>query len=411
MNILETISSAISSIRSNKMRSAFTMFGIIVGIASVMMITSVGDGFRNTMTGFFEDMGLDEIQIFNTNNVRPVEWHERLNFSDADFLRSHPSVLAASARLQTTIPSAVTVLGTTDMRAIQLLGRDQYDQIFSGPDLIYGRHIGYSDILAAAPVVIIDESFSNSVFGTSYSIGRTLEVRTNQGTRNLEVIGVLESNDMFEMMDIFEMPFEARVPITYVQNLVNWGNEVGSIFVRVHDTDLIHHTGEQIINLLEIRKDAPDVFNAFSMASALTEVDAVIGVFTVFLTLVASISLVVGGIGVMNIMLVSVTERTKEIGIRKSLGASTHSIVFQFLIESAVLTAIGGMIGIILGYAGGLLIGQLVYILLNMTLIPTINIQTVLIIVTISAFIGILFGVYPAKKASKLDPVESLRFE
>ena len=413
MNFFEIISSALHSIRASKMRSAFTMFGIVVGIASVMMITSVGDGFRNTMTGFFEDMGVDEIDLWHTSNVRPIEWHERMTTADARFLADHPNVSAVTANAAFTNFRAVDVLNG-DPRAVAFRGIDQYRQLFSGIDLIAGRHINASDVASVAQVIIIDESFANRVFGTSnpYQVlGNTIDMRTHRGVMGFTVIGMLESNDMFEMMDMFDMPMDVFVPLSWVQLMQNLGDVVGGVSVRVYDTDIIHQTVPQLVHLMEVRKDAPDVFNASSMASALQEMDAVIGVFTVFLTMVASISLLVGGIGVMNIMLVSVTERTREIGIRKSLGATTHSIVFQFLIEAGVLTAIGGMIGIVFGYVGGLGVGQLVYTLLNMVLIPTLHVQTVVVIVTISALIGIGFGVYPARKASKLDPVESLRFE
>ncbi|MCL1935901.1 MAG: ABC transporter permease [Defluviitaleaceae bacterium] len=412
MGLFESIASSIQNIFANKMRSLFTMFGIIIGVASVILITSIGNGFRNTMTGFFEDMGLDEIQIFHTSETRQIEWHERLNLSDAEFLRNHSNILAVSTNASVTYQNAIDIIGTTDRRAVQLLGVDEYRQLFrSGPDIIYGRHIVATDVINMSNVIVIDESFSRSVFGITNSVGRTMEISTNLGNQTFTVVGILESNDMFAMIDIFEMPYEARVPITLVQSFQNLGNVVGSIDVRVINTDTIHSTGDDIIRLLEIRKNAPDIFNSSSIASTLNEVDAVITVFTVFLTLVASISLLVGGIGVMNIMLVSVTERTKEIGIRKSLGATTHSIVFQFLVEAAILTAIGGTIGIILGYLGGIVVAYIANILVNLELVPSIDVPTIGVIVLISASIGLLFGVYPARKASKLDPVESLRFE
>lgn len=413
MNFFEIVTSALHSINASKMRAGFTMFGIVVGIASVMMITSVGDGFRNTMTGFFEDMGVDEINLNHTNNVRPIEWHERMTIGDAQFLMAHPNVSAVTATASFTHQRAVDVL-EGDPRAVSFQGIDGDRQLFSGMDLVAGRYINASDVASTAQVIMIDESFARRVFGTDNPqqvLGNALEIRTHRGLMNFTVIGLLESSDMFEMMDMFDMPMEVFVPLSWVQLMQNMGTVVGGVRVRVHDTDIIHETVPQLIHLMEVRKNTTEVFNAFSMASALQEMDAVIGVFTIFLTMVASISLLVGGIGVMNIMLVSVTERTREIGIRKSLGATTHSIVFQFLIEAGVLTALGGVVGIVLGYLGGLGIGQLVYVLLNMTLVPTLHVQTVVVIVAISALIGIGFGVYPARKASKLDPVESLRFE
>lgn len=412
MKLSETLLFAINSITSNKMRTMFTMFGIIVGIASVMLITSVGDGFRNTMHGFFEDMGLDEIQVFHTSALRPIERAENMTNDEAEFLRHHPNIMAVTTQSNVTFQNSVEILESSDMRAAQLQGRDQYFQLFSGPTLIQGRHISPQDIVAVANVAIINENTALAVFGTTYNIiGREIEIRREGGTISLTIIGLYESEDAFALGNLFELPFEIVVPISLVQQLNNLGTIIGNLVVRVYDTSVIHQMGDNIINMIEIRRGAEDIFNSFSMASALEETDAVIGVFTVFLTMVASISLIVGGIGVMNIMLVSVTERTREIGIRKSLGATRGNIVFQFLVEASVLTIVGGIAGVFLGYLGGLGVGRLAYILINMELVPSINFATITIIVLISGSIGLLFGVYPALKASKLDPVESLRFE
>ena len=415
MTPLETISSAVASITSNKMRALLTMFGIVVGIASVMLITSVGDGFRNTMTGFFEDLGLDEIQFFNTAQARPIEWQDRLTLGDADFLRQHPEIMFATTQLNLTAPRAVSVLDGDD-RAVIIGGRDHYAVHFGsnvrGGNLIEGRYLSAQDVATQAPVAIINETTALAIFGTTQGIiGRDLEVRTPQGLQRFSIIGLFESADATMLDDLFEMPFNIVVPISIVQRLQDWNDRVNSVVVRVNNTDMIHETGDTLVAFLERRNDSHDMLNSWSMASALDETNAVIGVFTVFLTLVASISLLVGGIGVMNIMLVSVTERTREIGIRKSLGATSGNIVVQFLVEAAVLTLIGGMLGVVLGYVGGIGVGHLVTLFLDMELVPVVSLPTVAMVVLISGFIGIAFGVYPARKASKLDPVESLRFE
>lgn len=411
MNLIETIRTALSSITANKMRAAFTMFGIVVGIAAVMLITSVGDGFRNTINDQFEGMGLDEININHTSATRPIEWHERMTLEDAEFLRQVPNLQGVTTRSTATYQNAVSVLGTTDRRAVQLIGQDQYAQFFSGPTLVEGRHLMAQDVINVASVILIDEVFARAYFGTTQVIGREIEVRTHLGPQLFTVIGVFEGNDAGMFADMFEMPFEATVPISMVQRLHNQGDRVAQIRVRLEDSAAIHWMGDNIVNLLEIRKGAPDIFTTFSTAAALSQVDAVIGIFTTFLVMVASISLLVGGIGVMNIMLVSVSERTREIGIRKSLGATSGSITAQFLLEAAVLTAMGGLVGIGLGYLGGIGVGQLAYTLMGLNLTPVLNVATVVVIVSLSAGVGILFGVYPARKASKLDPVESLRFE
>ena len=411
MPIFEILSSALASIWANKMRALLTMFGIIVGISSVVLITGVGNGLTNTITDQFEDLGLDELHIFHTNNVRPVEWHERLTRDDAAFLRDHPALGVVTSFHTVMYQEAIDVLGTSDRRAVQLIGVEEYDQFLGGRHLVYGRFIAAADVVNEARVILIDETFSNAVFGVTNSIGRELEIRTGEGTQRFSVIGILQSEEEFEFAQMFEMPFTANVPITVTQRLTNVGNVVAQITARVDDRNNIHEIGDNVLRILEIRKGATDIYDVFGMATILTEVNNIVGVFTAFLALVAMISLLVGGIGVMNIMLVSVTERTREIGIRKSLGATNFNISFQFLLEAACLTILGGTIGIILGYLGGIGVGVLAEAVLNLPLTPSLNPVVVAAIVAASGGIGILFGVYPAIKASRLDPVESLRFE
>ena len=411
MNLFELFFTAFEAIRANKMRSAFTMFGIVVGIMSVVMITSIGDGLSNTIDSQFEHFGLDQITISHTQINRTIEWHERLNMDDAEFLRSHPEIIYVTATLNTTFQNAIEQIGTTDTRAAQLNGIDEYRGFFSESSLVRGRNISHIDVFNRNHVAIIDQHSANSIFGTEYVLGRTLDVRTNVGTRSFEIIGILESNDAFGLMDMFEMPFQVRVPITIVSELSNSGSVVGNIMVKFYDRDMVGPIAPNLINLLELRKGVSDIFQTNNFAFMLDQIDGVVSLFTLFLTVVASISLLVGGIGVMNIMLVSVTERTREIGIKKSLGATNTIIQMQFLIEAATLTMLGGILGIILGLSGGALIGVAVYMVIDLVLIPTIDPVIITVIVLISASFGLLFGVYPAWKASRLDPVESLSFD
>jgi len=411
MSIFESISSALLGIWGNKMRAVFTMFGIVVGISSVIMIISVGDGFRSSINEQFEEFGLDEIEIYNTSETRPVEWHERLRTNDAEFLREHNDILVASSVYSQTFLDSVEIIGSNDRRGLTLTGVDEYAYLLSGPDLVYGRHIFEQDVINASNVIIIDEVFSKEVFGVENGVGRELEIQTPFGSKTFTVIGIVEGQESNEFTSMFDLPLEAKVPITVVQNMYGVGDVVNQIIVRVADRDNIFTIGNNIIRLLEISNNTEDVYEMYSISSTINQVNSIISLFTMFLTLVAGISLLVGGIGVMNIMLVSVTERTKEIGIRKALGAANKNILLQFLLEASILTGIGGAVGVMFGYIGAVITSTVATILLDMLIVPTMSFTVVTFVVLISASLGIIFGVYPAAKAAKLDPVDSLRFE
>jgi len=202
-----------------------------------------------------------------------------------------------------------------------------------------------------------------------------------------------------------DFPTTLLMPITYLQRIMNTHDRVDSIFVNASSLDRLEETAEEVYRLLSLKHGNENRYNVNPLMNQLDFINDIIGMVTGFVGLVAFISLAVGGIGVMNIMLVTVTERTREIGIRKALGATDGNIQFQFLVEAMILTATGGTIGIMLGYYGGFALGSLIDIA------PAVDIFTVIITVVASSLIGIVFGVYPARKAAKLDPIEALRYE
>lgn len=412
MSIYESISSALLGIWGNKMRAIFTMFGIIVGISSVIMITSVGDGYSNSMTAQFEEFGLDEINIFTTSETRTVEPHERLTLNDSYFLRNNNELLAVSSTYSQTLDKVLDIAGESERKSVTLFGIDDHaSMLTTNPNIIHGRHIVEQDIINASNVIIIDAFLSNLLFGTENGVGRSLNLLTPIGNQTFTVIGITEESEISQFALMFDFPFELQVPITVLQDMYGMGDVIEGITIKVENTENITTIGNQVVRQLELKNNVEDIYQMYSFSSMIEQTNSVINMFTLFLSCVASISLLVGGIGVMNIMLVSVTERTREIGIRKSLGATNLTIQFQFLLEAAILTAVGGLIGILMGYIGALVIASVAGSIIGMEIIPTISFTTIGVITLLSTLIGIVFGVYPAAKASKLDPVESLRFE
>ena len=413
MNIFENILSSLQSIMGSKMRSLLTMFGIIVGIGSVMMITSIGEGYRQSMTQEFDAMGLDLVTITTTtrDGLHRIETHDLLTLDDVEMLRLYEDLLDVTANMTVSFWDSLERVDG-EMNGASLTGTDDAYFRMNNTVFLYGRPLIEQDLIAQAHVAVMNVDDALLVFGREDVVGETVLIDDWGGGLELTIIGVTESTLMSEMEAAFS-PFRGfQVPITLVQTRYNGGvNIVNSISVQIADMDRLTEISENVIRIIEFDRGTEGRYNAQSMMEIFEEFDMVIGIFTVFMSVVAGISLLVGGIGVMNIMLVSVTERTREIGIRKSLGATNWNIQFQFLVEAVILTAIGGAIGILFGYGGGSLFALIAEMMTGMPMSPYISVGTVAVVVFVSAIIGIVFGVYPAAKAAKLDPIEALRFE
>lgn len=404
MNVLESISSAAHSVLSNRMRSVLTMLGIIIGIAAVIMITSIGQGFQNSISEVFADIGAGTIQVqVRQNLATPITSSDFLTLDSVNFLSSHPDlhsvtpISSAGGRVQLRNPAEtvhVDIVGTTEtFMDVQSL------------DIRFGRNLTEFDVERAAPVAVIDSRLARRVFGYTNIVGETIRTTFWFGTVDLMVVGVYRLKGFDIGMGAFEIPSTVLVPITYLQRIMNSVNRVDVIFVNAATVDRLEQTAEEVYRLLSLKHGNENRYSVTPLMAQMDIISDVIGMVTGFVGLVAFISLAVGGIGVMNIMLVTVTERTREIGIRKSLGATDGNIQFQFLVEAMILTVSGGVIGILLGYYGAFALGGLI------GLVPAISIPTVVMAVLVSSLTGIIFGVYPARKAAKLDPIEALKYE
>ena len=397
---------AIKALLANKMRSLLTMLGVIIGVAAVIALVSVGMGVRTGITSNFESLGANTITIMpgSSNRGGPrgaAGSMQTLKYDDAKAIEAK---IKDIQYVSPTVSSSYQVVN----------GNQNWNTSVTGvtPDLMQirsltvdnGSFISKEDMTKRNRVAVIGATVAENLFGTENPVGKNIRIKNQP----FKVIGILASKGSSgfgqDQDDVIYIPLttaqERMMGITYVQ----------SISLQATDTQKIEQVQDEITTLLRQRHritgDKEDDFHVQNTASIIASVNQSTAMMTVLLGAIASISLLVGGIGIMNIMLVTVTERTREIGIRRAIGAQRSSIVTQFLIEAGMLCGMGGIVGIIFGTIGSVVLGRIIY---QQTIYPVPW-------VTIAAFalsvaLGVLFGSYPAIKASKLQPVEALRAE
>ena len=405
MNIFESIISAIKNVFANKLRAFLTALGIIIGIGSVIMIMSIGAGSQQMMVESFEQMGMGQLQVW-LSGWQDISERDRLNLDDIALIESVEGVRMAGTS-ESWGGFQIRLLNPRETRAATIEGVSSgFDQI-SNPRIIHGRYISQHDVDTAARVAVINNSTALRVFGhyEESILGESVSVRTPRGTQRYTVVGVIENpNAEFEIMFGFEWDDVVTIPISTMQRFTG-SRAINMISVAVYDIDQMTRIAGEIADTLHADRGNSDTYFVQNPAQWMDQAREQIVMITFVVAAIAGISLVVGGIGVMNIMLVTVTERTREIGIRKSIGARNKDIKLQFLIEAIILTSIGGLLGLALGYGGGQALSSAINV-------PAImSIDAILLAVGISCLIGIVFGVQPASKAAKLDPIEALRYE
>jgi putative ABC transport system permease protein len=408
MSILESIIASWQTIYSNKMRSGLTILGIVIGISAVVFLVSFGRGHVANITAIFESMGANAIYVTSATS-RVTSGVGSITMEDAEAL-TNPNKA----------PSVDVVAPLVQRMAIVYYGNEKRQLMVQGitPDVTkittyemeVGEFISEADVREQRNVVVLGSKIASDMFGTDYPLGQAIRV----GGHRFEVIGVLEpKGSIMGAGDEYVL-----IPLTTMQSrLVGEttprGRPIQSIAVRAVSTDQVDAAKEQVTAIMRqrhhIREGEDDDFNVIDMREIMKQMQQVLGIMQVFLGAVGSISLVVGGIGIMNIMLVSVTERTREIGIRKAIGAKRRDILSQFLVESAVLSLSGGIIGLTLAFIGTRLVTGI-----NLGGYPVkapMSLDIVIIAVSVSVFIGLVSGFYPAFRAASLDPIESLRHE
>ncbi len=400
MGIVENIVSAFQNVLSNKMRSALTVLGIIIGIAAVIMITGIGGGLEYQTNSQLSQLGLEAI-VVSLKGGDEIKNSDFLTLEDKEVLKMPSEVTYVSPVVE--IRGTVRLKNPEETKRCSVMGIDNEYRFTQPVTLLSGRFINDIDVQNRSNVVVIDNVLARKVFGTENCLGQKVFMNLRGSIRELDVVGVTEGIDYGSYYDI---PANVYMPVTTVMGY-NGNDTVAYYYVALSENvpEKANRAMEEIRLLLDNKHKNTNKYNIQNMKNQMERIGDILGYITSFVALVASISLIVGGIGVMNIMLVTVTERTREIGIRKSLGATDSNIRTQFLFEAMILTFLGGVIGILLGIAGSFVIGA--YVDLTPVLSPVILVGTVLI----SSAIGIVFGVYPASKAARLDPIEALRYE
>lgn len=401
--LLENIGMAFSAIRANKMRSFLTMLGIIIGIGSVIAIVSIGDSMRAMFADLYKNVGITQSYI-------SVHWNVD------DFRMSDYFTLDDLERMKEVFGDEITYSDTgSSERTEAYAGRNKVKFSMQGIDsnyqdvqpmnIIYGRALSKGDVLERRNNVVLEDKGAIKLFGTANAVGKSFRATIYGNNSDFTVVGIYQKEQTpLEAMMMGGGEYESGfLPYT----LLTYPNDIfGSLHIYVDESlDLNEFSLRARQYVARQKGRTADQIQYYSAADEMASVDSMMGGLSVAVGGIAAISLLVGGIGIMNIMLVSVTERTREIGIRKALGARTSDVLIQFLTESAILSAFGGIIGIVIG--GGIVTLGAALFGVQAVVKPSV----ILLAVSFSAMVGVFFGIYPASKAANADPIDALRYE
>ena len=391
MGFRKSFALAISNLLFDKMRSILTMLGIIIGVAAVIILISLMNGLIGMVEDQFADFGTDTITV----SVEDRGGSRSLDEDDIEELCQENTDAIKNYTPNVTVQATLKV-GGDDLTSSVSGVNEEYNKIIE-IDLEEGRFFNYNDISRKKKVCVIGTYIERELFGLNSALGESIKINGE----SFNVVGVrAETDDSLSGSsdDVIYTPYTSAV------NLSSSGF-IGSYTIRAASTDTVDAAKTVIESFLDNRVGDSDYYNVTSMKDMLDMMNEMMGTMQTLLVCIAGISLLVGGIGIMNIMLVSVTERTREIGIRKSLGAKSKDIMSQFVIEAGTVSGVGGLIGIVVGSILAIVAGQL----LGLSTYPSAT--AIAVSFSVSVGIGIIFGYLPAKNAAKLNPIDALRHE
>ncbi len=398
--IIENIKLALSSIKANKMRSFLTMLGIIIGISSVITIASLGETSKAVIGKEFEAFGKGRVIIF-------LPYSEELRDSDFFFMEDIEKVKARYREdivyLEPSTYSSSEAINKRKKAKVDISGVGSGYTEMVNVNIVKGRFLSEGDIKSRRYVSVVDKVMADELFPGEDAIGKTVRISVDGQPADSKIIGIYEKEK-----SIFDAMMKSDSTTMYMPYSVfpSQLTYMGQLDMKIDESKSSIEVGNRIADFLSRMKNRETGFYRVNTTQGeQNTIDQVLGTLSLAIGAIAAISLVVGGIGIMNIMLVSVTERTKEIGIRKSLGARRKDILLQFLVESMIVSATGGIIGTALGLA----LASVVSIVLDVP--PVVSPGIIIVAVLFSAVVGVFFGIYPANRAAKLDPIDALRYE
>ena len=407
MKLIELFEESVTVLKTNRLRTGLSALGIIIGIGSVIALMTLGEASQKSITQRIQSLGANLLTV-SPGSQETIHGFLKTSGSGGTTLSYDDAKAIAESQRTTTVDKVAAVFTSNAQVSygsnndnIQITGVTENYFELRNIELLTGKFITDQDNLLVRKSAVVSSGLIEDLLEeVSNPVGETIRLNGNTFT----IVGVSESVSSFG-----QSRDSVYIPLTTAQNILFGVNHVSSIYVGAINEDLMVEAENQIgFLLLELHGlDTPDDadFSISSQGDILETVEQVTQTFTTLLAGIAAISLIVGGIGIMNIMLVTVTERTREIGVRKALGAKRKVIVMQFLIESVLLTIVGGSIGVIFGLGVSFLLTKM------MSLPNTISVSSIGLAVVVSGVIGIVFGIYPAQKASKLQPIDALRYE
>lgn len=412
MTLKYSLKTAFNGLRANKSRSALTILGIVIGITAIMMVMSLGQGAQDLILGQIQGIGAKTIGIAPGRQPKGMmdalaTFTDSLKQKDLELLSSKANVPHAAKIMPVVFGSEKAVFENNATRPTIFGVNDMFSELYDVyPD--QGRSMTEEEVRSYADVVVIGSKIKEDLFGNQEAVNQKIKIKN----RNFRVIGVLEKKGAGSLVNFDNV---AVIPYTTAQQYIFGIKYFNRLAVEADSEANVAKTVEDIKitlrNSHNIDDPEKDDFFVETQADAIKTVGTITSVLTLFLAAVAAISLIVGGVGIMNIMLVSVTERTREIGLRKALGATSKNIMLQFLLESVGLTATGGVIGISLGVGLSILVALVINKFAGLSWGYNFPVSAALLGLGVSGLIGLVFGIYPARQAAKKSPMEALRYE